>query len=116
MRRIYTEVMRDDITRNRQMFFLSGPRQVGKTTIARSIADVYLTWDKSEDRRLILNGESAVAGEIGLTDLKDSPVIVAFDEIHKYSKWKNFIKGFFDSYNEQSNIILTGSARLNIFK
>ena len=39
-----------------------------------------------------------------------------FDEIHKYGKWKNFLKGFFDLYEKKSKIIVTGSARLNIYK
>jgi predicted AAA+ superfamily ATPase len=41
---------------------------------------------------------------------------VVFDEIHKYRKWKSFLKGFFDVYGERLKIIVTGSARLDIYK
>ncbi|MBC8387421.1 MAG: AAA family ATPase [Actinobacteria bacterium] len=41
---------------------------------------------------------------------------MVFDEIHKYGKWKTFLKGFFDTYKEKIKIIVTGSSRLDIYK
>ena len=60
---------------SRKMVFVGGPRQVGKTTLARSFLSNkigYLNWDVSEHRALIL--------------LKELPVstLWVFDEIHKY--------------------------------
>jgi len=94
-----------------KMVFVGGPRQVGKTTLARLIGEseykkfAYLNWDSREDRRVILEG--AFQAEAGL---------VIFDEIHKYKKWKNYIKGEFDKYKEKFNIIVTGSARLDLYR
>jgi hypothetical protein len=48
--------------------------------------------------------------------LRNQQPIIVFDEIHKYAKWKNFLKGFFDNYNEKIKIIVTGSARLDVYR
>ena len=45
-----------------------------------------------------------------------SAAIIAFDEIHKRPDWKNFLKGFYDSYEKEVHIIITGSARLDVYK
>ena len=43
--------------------------------------------------------------------------LVVFDELHKYADWKNFIKGFFDKYNELGwEIIVTGSSSLDTYR
>ncbi len=94
-----------------KMVFIGGPKQVGKTTLAKQIGKndykeyIYMNWDYKEDRKLLLSGKYR-----GGSDL------VIFDEIHKYSKCKNFIKGEFDKHNEDFNILVTGSARLNVYK
>jgi len=54
--------------------------------------------------------------EIGLNYLQEEPQVVIFDEIHKYSKWKDFLKGFFDVNSSKTRIIVTGSSKLDIFK
>lgn len=41
---------------------------------------------------------------------------VVFDEIHKYSRWKQFLKGFYDLYDKQLRIVATGSARMDVYK
>ncbi|MCX4080247.1 AAA family ATPase [Rickettsia rhipicephali] len=38
------------------------------------------------------------------------------DEIHKYKDWKNLVKGFYDKFGENIEFIITGSAKLNIYK
>jgi len=43
-------------------------------------------------------------------------VLIVFDEIHKYPKWKQFLKGFFDLYEKKCKIVVTGSAKLNTFR
>ncbi len=118
MKRIYTNIISDHLDHERQMLFLAGPRQVGKTTtsLAGAPENRYFSWDRQEDRMLITAGGEKIAGVLGLNELKEQPVQIIFDEIHKYSKWKNFLKGFFDTHQHQTKIIVTGSARLNIYK
>ena len=98
------------------MAFVAGPRQVGKTTLSKQLCDRYLNWDNMSDRAVIVRGADAVAGLLDLNALHSRRIITVFDELHKYSKWKGFIKGFFDIYGDKTNCIITGSARLNIFK
>lgn len=116
VKRMYSAIFADHFTKNRQMVFLSGPRQVGKTTVAKAMADVYLNWDRRADRMLFLKGEDEVAKAAGLSVRRETPPIVVFDEIHHYPKWRQFLKGHFDTYGENSRTIVTGSARLDLRK
>ena len=72
------------------MAIVSGPRQVGKTTLAQTIrgnADtVYFNWDDFDDRELLLQGGQSIASYIGLEKLRSDKVLVIFDKIHKFSK------------------------------
>lgn len=91
---------------DRKMVFVAGPRQVGKTTLARSLpgADAgYLNWDVSEHRERILSGELPAAK------------LWVFDEIHKYRRWRGFLKGLFDASSGR-RILVTGSARLDLYR
>jgi len=95
-----------------KMVFISGPRQVGKTTLAKQIGSkffpdksVYLNWDNSGDRAKII--KNLMPGG------KD---LFIFDEIHKYRNWKTYLKGQFDKHKEEFKYIVTGSARLDIYK
>lgn len=38
-----------------------------------------------------------------------------FDEIHKYRRWRDFLKGLSDADGEQRRILVTGSGRLDLF-
>lgn len=98
------------------MIFFSGPRQVGKTTLCSGFQTKCINWDYQHDRELILSGEDAVAAELGLAAPRAELPVVTFDEIHHYSGWKRFLKGFFDVYGQKVRILVTGSARLNVFK
>ena len=96
---------------------LSGPRQVGKTTVAKAMADLYLNWDRRGDRSLLLKGEDEVAKAAGLDVRRVMRPLVVFDEIHHYPKWRPFLKGYFDTYGEDSRtLVTTGSARLELEK
>lgn len=93
------------------MVFIGGPRQVGKTTLSLKYLTPsstknpqYLNWDRGADKSLILRDQIPLA----------SPTIV-FDEIHKYKKWRNLVKGLYDKYHEDHQIIVTGSAKLDYF-
>ncbi len=116
LNRTYTSILRNHFNEGLEMAFIAGPRQVGKTTVARRFSSnaVYLNWDNEEHRRLIIDGPGSVADHIGL---QKSPVVI-FDEIHKYPHWKIFIKGFYDTFALHTNmrIIVTGSARLDIYR
>lgn len=81
------------------MAFLIGPRQVGKTTIAKHIQSrykesVYLNFDSLEDRKLIMSGQNFIEKILPTTVLRSEKPLVIFDEIHKHSDWKNCVKGF----------------------
>jgi len=102
------------------MAMISGPRQVGKTTMARAMANeqetCYLNWDDFDDRELLLRGGNAMAQHIGLDQLRSYTPWVILDEIHKFPKWKQLVKGFYDKYQGQCHILITGSARMDVYK
>src|SRR5438874_10534447 len=114
--RLYTEILADHLRRHRQIALVSGPRQVGKTTTCRSISDAYLNWDNADDRRRLLRGPAALAEALRLDRLAPRPPVAVLDELHKYTKWKSLLKGFFDTYSDQVRLIVTGSSRLNVFR
>jgi uncharacterized protein len=114
--RFYTAVLTDHLKKHRQMALVSGPRQVGKTTAGRSLSDRYLNWDNADDRRRLLRGPAALAETLQLDRLVAKPPIAVLDELHKYSKWKSLLKGFFDAYGDRVHLIVTGSSRLDVFR
>jgi predicted AAA+ superfamily ATPase len=97
---------------NNKMVFIGGPRQVGKTTLGLSFLpsmnktdSAYLNWDVSHSRKKIISN-------LYPADFK----ILLFDEIHKYSKWKNYLKGFYDEFCPEQTCLVTGSAMMNVYK
>lgn len=122
MKRIYENVIAQDLEFYTQMLFLAGPRQVGKTTIslqaeALTSQFVYLNWDNQDHRGLIVEGPTAVFNHIGMQKITSEPSpIVVLDEIHKYKHWKIFLKGFFDTYKNKIRIIVTGSSKLDVYR
>ncbi len=115
MERIYQSIIREHFSNNRQMAFISGPRQVGKTTLSKSIDTKYryLDWDDAQDRMSIIQGQQYVVDRIG----QQANQLIVFDELHKYADWKNFVKGLFDKYQELGwKIIVTGSSRLDTYR
>lgn len=93
------------------MVLLAGPRQVGKTTLGKSwLANqhgLYLNWDDPADRQQILKRSF----------LKDTSIkAVLFDEIHKYRSWKGYLKGLYDKEHDHLKILVTGSARLDLYQ
>ena len=115
MDRRYENILRQHFRDDIQMAFVVGPRQVGKTTTCTSFETehFYLNWDNEDHQRLILGGPATVAAEAGLSTGKT----IIFDELHKYVHWRNFIKGFFDTYGrELYRIVVTGSARLDVYR
>lgn len=95
----------------KKMVFIGGPRQVGKTTLAKHVGQsqyperTYLNWDNPEHRRNIMDQSFP----------RDSGLLI-FDEIHKYRLWKNYVKGIYDTYKDSLQILVTGSARLDVYR
>ncbi len=114
--RVYTAILSRHLAEYRQMAFVSGPRQVGKTTTCRGLGDVYLDWDNEDHRAVILAGTGAVANQAGLEGLSERSRVLVFDELHKYRRWRLFLKGFFDTYEEHVRVIVTGSSRLDHYR
>lgn len=94
-----------------KMVFVGGPRQVGKTTLSLYIADnyfksyQYFNWDDRQDRKDILGSVR-----------KPGIELIIYDEIHKYKFWKNYLKGEYDKHKGDFDILVTGSARLDIYR
>ncbi|MBN2440096.1 MAG: ATP-binding protein, partial [Spirochaetales bacterium] len=95
---------------DKKMVFLGGPRQVGKTTLSHMISteyihSAYLNWDNRDHKKNIIDMQWNPEAEI-----------IIFDEVHKYPLWKSHIKGIWDTRQHNEKIIITGSARLDIFR
>ena len=97
----------------RKMVFLGGPRQVGKTTLALSLlgagADethpAYFNWDDPRS-----------AARVRRAELPPGETLLLFDEIHKYARWRNLVKGIYDTEKSRRRILVTGSARLDYYR
>lgn len=94
----------------KKMVFITGPRQVGKTFLAKEISSkfsnpVYLNYDNQTDASIIRKASwPRNAG------------IVALDEVHKMKNWKQHLKGIYDTKYGNQAILVTGSARLETFR
>jgi predicted AAA+ superfamily ATPase len=114
--RLYNTLLFEHLAKQRQMAFVSGPRQVGKTTTCRVHGDYYIDWDNIDDRESILAGPARLIDHYRLDRLSRTHPVVIFDELHKYPRWKQFLKGFFDTYADQLRILVTGSSRLDVYR
>ncbi len=114
--RLYGAILDHHLEHYRQMVFVSGPRQVGKTTLCRGRSGLYLDWDNEDHRTVILAGPGAVARLAGLESLTAQAPVITFDELHRYRRWRSFLKGFFDTYEQQARVLVTGSSRLDQYK
>lgn len=109
--RYLRESVEADLTE--KMVFVGGPRQVGKTTFALSLlgadhdesSPAYLSWDALPDREEIL--ASRIPG---------GQKRIVFDEIHKYARWRNLMKGLYDKNKSSVEFLVTGSARLDYYR
>lgn len=121
MKRLYDNILEEHFKLYDQMAFLCGPRQIGKTSIAENAKVLasfyqYLNWDEAEDRLIILEGSKKIVEKLPLEAILSQKPLIAFDEIHKYKQWKNFLKGFIDTYKSKLNVLVTGSAKLNVYR
>ncbi|OGA15737.1 MAG: hypothetical protein A3I63_05065 [Betaproteobacteria bacterium RIFCSPLOWO2_02_FULL_66_14] len=91
----------------RKMVFVAGPRQVGKTTLALALPGAragYLSWDVAAHRARILTSELP-PGKLWV-----------LDEIHKYRRWRNYLKGLYDGRPRGQRILVAGSGRLDLYR
>lgn len=113
IKRYLQEKITTDLTK--KMVFLGGPRQCGKTTLANQIISdfsyqqrhqgLYLNWDDDEHRRRIL---TRMWG--------DENELLVLDELHKFHRWKNWLKGIYDTLHNKHKFLITGSARLDVYR
>ncbi|MBU4479209.1 MAG: ATP-binding protein [Candidatus Omnitrophica bacterium] len=106
-RYLYSHIKADLV---KKMVFITGPRQVGKTYLAKQIMreyrnPIYLNYDNSNDAIVIQKRQWPLSADL-----------VIFDEVHKMKKWKIFLKGTFDTKPPHLAILVTGSARLDTFR
>ena len=101
--------------------FMVGPRQVGKTTLARAMlvkrgsADLYRNWDDLEWRKEFTRSPYGFVDGYRPSKGALKPLVV-LDEIHKHPKWKGFVKGFWDTRGDKVDLLVTGSGRLDVYQ
>lgn len=108
MKRYLANTILSDL--GKKMVILTGPRQVGKTTLAKELMasyrrPQYLNWDVADDRRILIGQSWSPRADL-----------LVFDEIHKMPDWKGYLKGVFDGRTEGQAILVTGSARMETFR
>lgn len=114
-RAIYKDLW-DELSADKPMVMLAGPRQSGKTTFARKIvakdfADtVYFNWDLAKDKSRLIADPIFFSKE-PRTSVSSQPLVI-LDEIHKYRDWKNYLKGIYDQFAGEYRFLVTGSGRL----
>lgn len=116
-RTLYKQIWQE-LSAEKAMIFIAGPRQSGKTTFSRWIASkftnqTYFNWDLVSNKKLFVE-KPAFFEETNRKD--DSIPLVILDEIHKYRKWKNYLKGVYDEFSNRYKFLVLGSGRLNVFE
>jgi uncharacterized protein len=104
-RRAFEPIDRDLSTK---MVLLAGPRQCGKTTLAQALLQrrggAYFNYDVAGHRSALRRGE-----------LPEDKLLWVFDELHKLRTWRNWLKGVYDQHSDRHPILVTGSARLDLY-
>ena len=122
MKRRYLENILENLCfAHRKMAFVSGPRQCGKTTLGKMLlkdrgAGAYYNWDETEFRRLWTKSPKAILSSDDIVHLKKGLPLFVLDEIHKAKKWKSSLKGVYDTMDSPADILVTGSARLSVYR
>ena len=107
MKRYLDDRVQADLAR--KMVFLTGPRQVGKTTLSRALiaqrGGQYLNYDVAADRAIIVNQRWSPQASL-----------LVLDEVHKMPGWKSWLKGVYDGKSAGQQLLVTGSARMDTFR
>ena len=108
----------ETLAAEKAMVLVAGPRQSGKTTLARIIAErftnsLYVNWDIAADRVRIVENPTFFTS---MPRRDATPPLVIFDEIHKYRHWKNYLKGVYDQFAGDYRFLVTGSGRLDLYQ
>jgi len=111
-----------------RMSFICGPRQIGKTTLIQnhlkqsdSLGN-YHNWDTMTLRQKFASNPLFFIENLpyvispGIKIPPGERDWIAFDEIHKYPKWKDLLKGYYDEFKDSLGFIVTGSARLDYLR
>jgi len=107
-----------ELSLEKNMVFISGPRQAGKTTFAKLMAkkfknNVYFNWDGFDHKKLFAQNPLFFES----INRKDKTIpLVILDEIHKYRGWKNYLKGIYDQFVNDYKFLILGSSRLDIYQ
>ncbi len=108
MNRYLASTIRADLAQ--KMVVLTGPRQVGKTTLSQQMMEAwpgsqYLNYDVAAHRAIILSQQ-----------WRQSAPLLVFDEVHKMPHWKAWLKGVWDGRAPGQRVLVTGSARMDTFR
>jgi len=116
-RPLYMDAWRE-LSSDKNLIFLSGPRQSGKTTLAELISHsfnnrLYFNWDIPEHRMRLFENPAFFAE----LERKDATIpLIVLDEIHKYKEWKNYLKGTYDRFHDEFMFLVSGSGRLDLYQ
>lgn len=120
VRRTLTSLLRRHHFPTKKMAFVVGPRQVGKTTVARHLLeerasdDLYRNWDDLEWRRDISKNPYGFVDRY--RPRSEQKPLAVLDEIHKFPRWKSYLKGLWDTRKDRIDLLVTGSGRLDVFQ
>ena len=105
MKRYLEKYILEDL--KKKIVLLTGPRQTGKTTLSKMLMTGfdYFNYDNSEDRLSLLQ-----------KSWDRSKNLIIFDELHKLKNWKSWLKGIYDTEGVPPAIIVTGSAKLDVYR
>jgi len=116
--RILYENIWERLSAHKQMVFVAGPRQAGKTTFTQILAEdfnnsLYFNWDILDEKRKLIENPSFYE-EVHRKD--NSVPLIIFDELHKYSNWKNYLKSVYDRDKGSYKFVVSGSGRLDMYQ
>ena len=107
-----------ELDARKRLILVSGPRQSGKTTLAKSIGSgeaswLYFNYDVPADRQTLLKDPAFFQK---VDRVNGALPLIVLDEIHKYREWKNYLKGAYDGYSDSYRFLVTGSGRLDLYQ
>ena len=116
-RSLYVNIW-ERLSAHKQMVFIAGPRLAGKITFTQILAEnfnnsLYFNWDILDEKRKLVENPSFYE-EVQRRD--NSIPLIIFDELHKYSNWKNYLKSVYDRDSANYKFVVSGSGRLDMYQ